>query len=164
MGFKRFNIEHHFDVKSVVTLYAEWIREGRFKLDASRNDGKLVTLHDPCNVVRKAVIDEFPSIVDDARFVLRHIVNDFVEMTPNRENNFCCSGGGGALINGFARARSHYGKVKVDQIKRSGANFVCTPCVNCFDGIGNLAREYKNDYEFESIHLWTLLANAIVLD
>ena len=163
MGYKRFNIEHRFDVKSVVTLYAEWIRDGRFKLDPSRNKDRY-TLHDPCNAVRKAKIDDFHSIGDDARFVLSHVVNDFVEMTPNRENNFCCSGGGGALINGFARARSHYGKVKVDQIKRSDANFVCTPCVNCFDGIGNLAREYKDDYQFEPIHLWTLLANAIVLD
>jgi Fe-S oxidoreductase len=66
------------------------------------------------------------------------------------------------LINGFARARTYYGKVKVEQIKRTGAKKVCTPCVNCFDGIGNLAREYKED--FEPVHLWTLLANAIVLD
>lgn len=163
MGYKRFNIEHQFDVQSVVTLYAKWIREGRFKLDPSRNKEK-VTLHDPCNVVRKAKIDQFPGIGDDARFVLSHVVNDFVEMTPNRENNFCCAGGGGTLINGFARARSHYGMVKLEQIRRTGATLVCTPCVNCFDGINNIAMAHKEDYKFEPVHLWTLLANAIVLD
>ena len=163
MGYKRFNIEHRFDVKSVVTLYAQWIREGRLKLDPSKNEG-IVTLHDPCNAVRKAKIDGFHSIADDARFVLNHVVTDFVESTPNRENNFCCSGGGGALINGFARARSYYGMVKLDQIKRSGATKVCTPCVNCYDGINNIATAHKKDYAFEPVHLWTLLANAIVLD
>ena len=163
MGYKRFNIEHRFDVKSVVTLYAQWIREGRFTLDPSKNEG-IVTLHDPCNLVRKAKIDGFHSIGDDARFVLKHVVTDFVESTPNRENNFCCSGGGGALINGFARARSYYGKVKLDQIKRAGATRVCTPCVNCYDGINNIAMANKEEYVFEPVHLWTLLSNAIILD
>jgi Fe-S oxidoreductase len=115
-------------------------------------------------VVRKAVLDGFPSIADDARHVLSRVVENFVELDPNRENNFCCSGGGGALINGFARAWDYYGKVKVEQIKRSGAKRVCTPRVNCFDGIGNLARTYKDVWEFESVHLWTLLANATVLE
>jgi Fe-S oxidoreductase len=148
----------------VVSLYAKWIREGRFKLDPSRNGDAVVTLHDPCNVVRKATLDGFHSIADDARFVLSRVVKNFVETDPNRENNFCCSGGGGALISGFARARTYYGKVKVEQIKRSGATKVCTPCVNCFDGIGNLARDYKEVWKCESVHLWTLLANAIVLN
>ena len=121
-------------------------------------------MHDPCNVVRKAKLKGFHPIDDDARFVLSRIVNNYVEPDPARENNFCCSGGGGALINGFARARAYYGRVKVDQIKRAGATHVCTPCVNCFDGIGNLAREFKDEYKFESIHLWTLLANAIILE
>jgi Fe-S oxidoreductase len=133
-------------------------------LDPSRNGEAAVTLHDPCNVVRKAELDGFHSIADDARYVLNRVVENFVECDPNRENNFCCSGGGGALINGFARARDYYGRVKMEQIRRSTASRVCTPCVNCYDGIGNLARTYKEDWAFEPVHLWTLLSNAIVLD
>jgi Fe-S oxidoreductase len=151
-------------VVSVVNLYAKWLKEGRLKVDPEKNGDALVTLHDPCNVVRKAAIDGFPGIADDARYVLSRVVKNFVELDPNRENGFCCSGGGGALINGFARARTYYGKVKVDQIKRSGAQRVCTPCVNCYDGIGNLAREYKETHEFEPVHLWTLLSSALVLE
>jgi Fe-S oxidoreductase len=151
-------------VTSVVNLYAKWLKEGRLKVDPERNGDVVVSLHDPCNVVRKAAIDGFPGIADDARYVLNRVVKNFVELDPNRENGFCCSGGGGALINGFARARTYYGKVKVEQIKRSGARKVCTPCVNCYDGLNNLAREYKELHEFEPVHLWTLLANAIVLE
>ena len=114
---------------SQVTLYAKWLREGRLKVDPSKNDEYIVTMHDPCNVVRKARLQNFHPIDDDARYVLSRVVNNYVEPDPSRDNNFCCSGGGGALINGFARARTFYGRVKVDQIKRTGATHVCTPCV-----------------------------------
>jgi Fe-S oxidoreductase len=103
----------------------------------------------------------FPSIADDARFVLREVCTDFVEMTPNRDANYCCSGGGGALIAGFKRARTHYGRTKVEQVDRTGAEWVCTPCVNCFDGLDNLARDFKRPWK--PVHLWSLLARAIVL-
>ena len=159
-GLDRFGISHDFRIEHVVSLYARWIREGRFRLDSTRNPGRF-TLHDPCNAVRKAAMAGYPSIGEDARLVLRHVVQDFVEMTPNRDANYCCSGGGGALISGFKQARTHYGRTKVEQIDRTGADLVCTPCVNCFDGIGNLARDFERPWK--PVHLWTLLARAIVL-
>jgi Fe-S oxidoreductase len=160
-GYEKFGIKPKFEVVHVVNLYAQWIREGRFKLDPSKNKTK-TTLHDPCNAGRKSLLNHYPDIMDDARFVLDNVCADWVEMWPNREYNYCCSGGGGALISGFARARKHYGKVKVDQIDRTGAELVCTPCVNCIDGIGDLAKEYGRPWK--SIHMWSLLAKAIVLD
>jgi Fe-S oxidoreductase len=160
-GYERFGMKPRFEVVHVVELYARWIREGRLKLDPNRNPRR-ITLHDPCNVVRKASMGGFASIAEDARFVLASICGDVVEMTPNRDANYCCSGGGGALIAGFKNARTHYGKVKVDQIDRTGADLVCTPCVNCFDALGNLAREYGRPWR--PVHLWKLLAEAIVLD
>ncbi len=160
-GYERFGITPPFAVTHVVKLYAQWIREGRFKLDPSKNE-ELVTLHDPCNAVRKASVHGFEAIDEDARFVLKHVAPHFVEMTPNRADNYCCTGGGGALISGFKNARTYAGKTKVEQIDRTGAKQVCTPCVNCYDGIHNLAGTYKRSWE--SVHLWKLLARAIVLD
>ena len=160
-GYRLFDIKPRFEVTHVVNLYAKWIREGRFDLDPSRNP-QLVTLHDPCNAGRKSVMGGYQDILDDARYVLDHVCERWTEMYPNRENNFCCSGGGGALISGFAKARAHYGRVKVEQIDDTGADLVCTPCVNCIDGIADLAKEYKRPWK--SIHLWALLANAIVWD
>ena len=159
-GLQRFDVPHRFDVVHVVSLYARWIREGRLRLDPDRNPGRF-TLHDPCNAVRKATMAGIPSIADDARFVLRHVCRDFVEMTPNRDANYCCSGGGGALIAGFRRARTHHGRTKVEQVDRTGAQQVCTPCVNCFDGLTNLARDHGCCWK--PVHLWTLLARAVVL-
>ncbi len=159
-GLKRFGIDAGFEIVHVVQLYARWIEEGRFKLDPSRNPQR-ITLHDPCNAVRVPSMAGFPDIADASRYVLSRVCENFVEMSPNREANYCCSGGGGALIAGFKRARSHYGRAKVDQVDRSGADLVCTPCVNCFDGIGGLAAEYERPWK--PIHLWKLLARAIQL-
>jgi Fe-S oxidoreductase len=159
LGYEKFGIKPKFKVVHVVNLYAQWIREGRFKLDPSRN-GKKTTLHDPCNAVRKAGMKGFTTIDEDARYVLSKVTEDFVEMRPNREAGICCSGGGGALMAGFKKARSYYGQAKVDQIDRSSAELVCTPCVNCYDAVNNLASEY--DRKWTPIHLWKLLANSIV--
>ena len=160
-GYKKFGIEPKFKVVHKVNLYAKWLREGRLKVDKSRNP-QCITLHDPCNAARKAVMEDFPDIMDDSRYVLNQVVENFVEMWPNREYNYCCSGGGGALISGYKHARNHYGQVKIDQIEQTGADLVCTPCVNCHDAIEGLAHEFKKPWK--PIHLWALLANALVLD
>lgn len=161
-GYQRFGITPRFDVAHVVSLYARWIREGRFRLDPSRNP-RAVTLHDPCNAVRKASMGGFPSIADDARYVLQQVCAEpLVEMIPNRDANYCCSGGGGALLAGFKQARLHYGRTKVDQIDRTDAELVCSPCVNCLDALTGLAEAYRRPWK--PVHLWTLVANAIVLD
>ena len=50
-----------------------------------------VTYHDPCNIARSGRITEEP------REILQAICRDFVEMTPNRTENYCCGGGGGTV-------------------------------------------------------------------
>ena len=160
-GYERFGIEPRFEVIHKVNLYAQWLREGRIEVDPSRNPQR-VTLHDPCNAGRKAVMEGFPDILDDSRYVLEQVCENFVEMWPNREHNYCCSGGGGALISGFKEARNYYGKMKADQIDRTEADLVCTPCVNCHDAIEDVAKEYERPWK--PIHLWGLLSNALVLD
>ena len=160
-GCQRFGIEPEFAVVPQVNLYAQWLREGRLKVDPSRNPQR-ISLHDPCSVGRKAVMAGYQDILDDSRYVLEQVCENFVEMWPNREYNYCCSGGGGALTSGFANARHYYGQVKVDQIDRTEADLVCTPCVNCHDAIEDLAREFERPWK--PIHLWALLANALVFD
>ena len=160
-GYRKFGIRPNFEVVHKVNLYARWLREGRLKVDPSRNP-QAVTLHDPCNAGRKSVLEGFPDILDDSRYVLERVCENVVEMWPNREYNFCCSGGGGALISGFVKAKNHYGRVKVDQIDRTGADLVCTPCVNCHDAIEGLSHDFEKSWK--PIHLWALVANALVFD
>jgi Fe-S oxidoreductase len=75
---------------------------------------------------------------------MSYIAEDFREMTPNREHNFCCGGGGG--LNGIGRYREQRNvglKVKLKQILDTGAKFVIAPCHNCWDAIRDMEEVYE---------------------
>ena len=83
-------------------------------------------------------------------------------MTPNREHNFCCGGGGG--LNGIGRYRQQRNiglKVKRDQILATGAKLVISPCHNCLDAIRDLEEVYKIGIRWS--FLKPLLINMIVV-
>jgi len=86
-----------------------------------------VTYHDPCNIARAGRITEEP------REILKTICKDFVEMTPNRTENYCCGGGGGTVSIDEIRAfrTGPLGKRKADQIRETGASYLVSPCANC---------------------------------
>ncbi len=144
------------EVKSILELIADYIREGKIHLDPNRNK-EIVTLHDPCNLVRLG------GIVEEQRYILRHATAKFVEMTPNREKNYCCGGGGGQLaMTRFAERRLNAGKIKADQIKRTGAKIVATPCHNCIDQLAELNKHYKLGVEIKTIS--EIVADALVIE
>ncbi|MEW6273823.1 MAG: (Fe-S)-binding protein [Bacillota bacterium] len=145
-----------YPVISFVQLQAQWIKEGRIKLDPTRNPDP-VTFHDPCNSVRKE------GIVEEPRYILQHAVMDFREMWPNREYNYCCGGGGGLLSMGkdIYPYRMAKGKLKAEQIERTGAKIVVTPCHNCWDQLNDIIRYYKLDCKLS--HLHHLVSNALIL-
>ncbi len=143
------------EVKSILELIADYIRKSKIRLDPSRNQ-KIITLHDPCNLVRLG------GIVEEQRFILKHAAAKFVEMRPNRENNFCCGGGGGQLaMSRFAERRLKAGKIKADQIKKTGAEVVAAPCHNCIDQLSELNRHYKLGVEVKTIS--EIVADALVI-
>ena len=134
-----------FRVTSFVELMARYLAEGRLPLDPSRNPAR-VTLHDPCNLVRHG------GVIEEQRAVLRAAVADFVEMTPNRLDNYCCGGGGGLLAaSEHAAARLEAGRPKADQIRATGAKVVAAPCHNCIDQLGEINRHYKLGVEIRTI-------------
>ncbi len=148
--------EYGFEVRSIIQVVDEYIRSGRIKLDPSRNT-KLTTLHDPCNLVRLG------GLVEDQRIVLKQAVTRFVEMTPNREKNFCCGGGGGQLsMTNFAKRRIEAGRIKADQIRATGAEVVVTPCHNCIDQLMELNKHYKLKVEIKTVS--EVVADALVIE
>ena len=73
-------------------------------------------------------------------------------MSPNREHNHCCGGGGGIMPMGpdFKPGRMVAGKVKAEQIKATSAKLVIAPCHNCYDQIGDLGKKYELDITVRS--------------
>ncbi len=100
-----------------------------------------VTYHDPCNIARSGRITEEP------REILKAICEDFVEMTPNRTENYCCGGGGGTVsIDEIRKFRTGpMGKRKADQIRATGAHLLVSPCANCKKQLKEICED--NDLE-----------------
>jgi Fe-S oxidoreductase len=147
--------KYDFKIKSILELITEYLKQGRIKLDPGRIN-KRVTLHDPCNLVRMG------GIIEEQRFILSRAVNDFVEMYPNREQNYCCGGGGGQLsMSRYASRRLQAGKIKADQIRATGAKIVVAPCHNCIDQLSELNKEYKLSVEIKTVS--EIVADALVL-
>lgn len=145
-----------FSVFSVIEVIGRYIRSGRIRLDKSKNQDR-VTLHDPCNLVRAG------GIIEEQRFVLGQAVSDFVEMIPNRQDNFCCGGGGGQLsMSEYRDRRVDAGKIKADQIRRTGAGIVATPCHNCIDQLMELNQVYDLKVKIRTVG--EIVADALVLE
>ncbi len=83
-------------------------------------------------------------------------------MTPNREKNYCCGGGGGQLaMTRFAKRRIEVGKLKADQIRKTGAEIVVAPCHNCIDQLLELNKHYKLGVEIKTV--CEVVADALVI-
>ena len=100
-------------------------------------------------------------VADDLRFVVKSVVGEenFIEMYPNKSNNYCCGGGGGFLQSGYAESRRQYGKYKFDQIIETKADYCVAACHNCHAQIHDLAEHYGGKYG--TVHLWTLIALSL---
>ncbi len=158
-GIKRFDLEANFSVESLVTYYAQWIREGKLPVNSDWNTTNITfTVQDPCQIVRKAYGD---SIADDLRFVTKKLVGEenFIDMQPNRSANYCCGGGGGFLQAGMTDHRRAYGKRKFDQIITTGADYVLTPCHNCHSQMEDIGHHFGGNYNV--VHFWTLICLSL---
>jgi len=144
-----------FEMESSVITMLRYIKEGRIKVDKTKNSDP-VTYHDSCNSARSCGLFEEP------RELLNLVCTDFREMYPNRAENYCCTGGGGAMsMTEYAPRRLKSAKVKADQLKATGAKIVVTSCHNCVDGLFDLIRHYKLDMQVKQ--LVNLVANALVV-
>jgi Fe-S oxidoreductase len=83
-------------------------------------------------------------------------------MTPNREYNLCCGGGGGLVALENEEFRQETGKAKVNQIKETGATIVATGCENCHTQLKFLNEKYQTGVKVE--FLTNMVANSLVLE
>ena len=142
-----------FKIRGIVELMAEYIRQGKIKLIPGQIKEPL-TYHDPCQVGRNAGFYEEP------RYIIRQVASDFRELSPNREKNWCCGGGGGVVAQpDFDDFRIKTGAKKVEQIRKTGAKIVVTPCENCCLQLDTLNEKY--DMGIKIMSMMDLVANSI---
>ncbi|MGD9237993.1 MAG: (Fe-S)-binding protein [Desulfobacterales bacterium] len=144
-----------FKVSSITEVHARYIREGRIKLDKTRVEGA-VTYHDPCQIARNA------GVIDEPRYILQHLTDDFRELTDEPRYNWCCGGGGGLVAMGEDTLdfRMKSARVKADQVNATGAKVLATACENCHAQLSNLNDHYKMGVEVR--FLSSMIADALV--
>jgi Fe-S oxidoreductase len=144
-----------FEVVSITEVHARYLREGRIKLDKTKLKGA-VTYHDPCQIARNA------GVMDEPRYILQHLTDDFREMTPEPKYNWCCGGGGGLVALGEETLdfRMKSARVKADQVKDTGAAILATACENCHTQLSDLNDHYKMGMRVE--FLSSIVADALL--
>jgi len=149
-------MKYDFDMITVAELINDYIRSGRIKLDKAIIKER-VTMHDPCHLVRNG------GLLNELRFAVKNAVNDFVEMNPHGNDNFCCGGGGGQLaMSEYNDRRIKIGEIKAEQIRNTGATIVVTPCHNCIDQLMQINHYYKLNVKIKSIA--EIIADALVIE
>jgi Fe-S oxidoreductase len=129
-----------------VEFYYELISTGRLKI--KRKIEEPVTVQDPCNIVRGR------GLHDKLRYVVNAICEDFRDMEPRFEHNYCCAAGGGVINCGppWKLSRMKSIRVKAEQMEATGAHLCITPCHNCHSGIEDIIGHYKLDMHVSFIN------------
>ncbi|MEW5946549.1 MAG: sulfate reduction electron transfer complex DsrMKJOP subunit DsrK [bacterium] len=145
----------------IMEFTADLIRNGKLKLDPSRNDHIRVTFHDSCNTARAM------GILEEPRYVIRNVCNNFFEMPENtiREQTFCCGGGAGLGTDENMEMRLRGGLPRGSAVRyvqeKHGVNFLAAMCA-----IDRATLVTVCDYWAPGVRVTgisELLANAMVL-
>lgn len=130
-----------FEVVHIIELLDRLRREGR--IPAGKKDGRRMTLHDPCQIVRRG------GLLNEPRRLLNDSCGDFVEMENAGMANFCCGGGGGVSANSRAEEiRTAAFSLKVEQLNGvKDLEAVVVPCGNCRTVFEDGLDAYEMDLE-----------------
>jgi Fe-S oxidoreductase len=141
---------------------ADLIRNGKLKLDPSRNDHRVVTFHDSCNTSRAM------GLLEEPRYILRSVCNRFYEMPENtiREQTFCCGSGSGLGTDENFEMRMRGGLPRANAVKyvkeQHGVNLLACICAIDKATLPALMEYWVGGVEVAGVH--ELLGNALVLE
>jgi len=130
------------------------IKRGAIRLDKEKNDHRVVTFHDSCNVARASGMGGIPRgqfIIP--REVIKAACNHFHDMAPETiyENTFCCGGGGGLLTDEIMELRVKGALPRMEALKavvdEHGVNFMATICAICKAQFSKVLPYYQFDME-----------------
>jgi Fe-S oxidoreductase len=152
---KMMTVSQPFKVSSITEVHARYLKEGKIRLDKTRFPGR-ITYHDPCQLARNG------GIIDEPRFILSRLTDNFVEMTEEPRMNWCCGGGGGLVALGEETLdfRMKSSRVKADQIRKTGAATVVTACENCHTQLSDLNKHYNLGVNVQ--FLSSMVADALI--
>ena len=146
----------------IVEFTADLIKHNKLKFDKSRNDHLNVTFHDSCNPARGM------GILDEPRYVIQNVCNNFHEMPDNtiREETFCCGGGAGLGNDENMEMRLRGGLPRGNALRyvqeKHGVNMMAAMCAIDRATLIPLADYWAPGVDITGIH--EMVANAMIMD
>jgi Fe-S oxidoreductase len=122
----------------ICELTYDLIQRGALKFDKEKNDDRIITFHDSCNVARASRMGDMPGgqfVIP--REIIKAVANNFHDMAPGTicEATFCCGGGGGLLTDDLMEVRVKGALPRMESLKNvvdgHGVNFMATICAIC---------------------------------
>ena len=146
----------------IVEFTADLIKNGKLKLDPSRNDNLVMTYHDSCNTARGMGFFEEP------RYVIKNVCNNFHEMPPEtiREQTYCCGSGSGLNNDEFMEMRMRGGLPRANAVRhvhdKFGVNALSCICAIDRAVLTALMNYWVPDVTVYGVH--ELVGNALVME
>jgi Fe-S oxidoreductase len=146
----------------IVEFTADLIKNGKLKLDKSRNDHLKITFHDSCNTSRGM------GFLDEPRYVINNVCNHFYEMPPNtiREQTFCCGSGSGLNASEDMELRMRGGLPRANAVRyvheKYGVNMLANICAIDRAALPTLMQYWVPEVGVTGVH--ELVANALIMD
>jgi len=146
----------------IVEFTADLIKNGKLKLDASRNDNLVMTYHDSCNTSRGMGFFEEP------RYVINNVCNNFHEMPPEtiREQTYCCGSGSGLNNDEFMEMRMRGGLPRANAVRYVHDKFGVN-ALSCICAIDRAVLTALMDYWVPDVTVYgvhELVANALLME
>jgi Fe-S oxidoreductase len=146
------------------------IQKGKLVFDKSRNDHRVVTFHDSCNIARGSNMGD----IENGQFILpREVIkaacSNFVDMSIEtiKVSTYCCGGGGGLLTDDLIELRVKGALPRMQALKQAeesdAVNTMAALCAICKSQFSKVLPYYDFDpYMVVSVH--QLVGEAIILD
>ena len=153
----------------IIEFTYDLIQQDKLLFDKSKNDHRVVTFHDSCNVARGSNMGD----IENGQFILpREVIkaacNNFADMSKGtiKASTFCCGGGGGLLTDDLIELRIKGAKPRMHALKqseeRNGVNTLAAICAICKSQFSKVLPNYEFDpYMIVSVH--QLVSDAIIL-
>lgn len=124
--------DYQLEILHNTEYLARLVKEGRLELNEL---DEVVAYHDPCDLGRNSGVYEAP------REIIAAIPGvKMVELYHNRADSLCC-GGGGNLQSVDAELAEQIARLRVEEIKASGATILVSACQQCEQMLSTAVRK-----------------------
>ncbi len=154
-------MDYDFEIKSIIQYYAQWVREGKLKVNSDWNKDLKIkfTVQDPCQLVRKSFRrsgGRRPALCGQSGGgrgeFRRHDAQPLQQLLLWRRRR----------VSAVRVTRKSGGSTANSKPTRSwppGAEYCITPCHNCHAQVHDLAD--IRDHAWQTVHLWTLICLSL---